>query len=73
MDSSAKHWMPTSKPMAPTEKLLLTEVMMRQKLADDAIRMDKEGRWIVIRRALNDIPVLIDEIKRLRAEIKPHG
>lgn len=59
--------------MAPTEKLLLTEVMMRQKLADDAIRMDKEGRWIVIRRALNDIPVLIDEIKRLRAEIKPHG
>jgi len=59
--------------MAPTDKFLLTEVMMRQKLADDAIRMDKEGRWMVIRRALNDIPVLVDEIKRLRAEIKPHG
>lgn len=59
--------------MAPTDKFLLTEVMMRQKLADDAIRMDKEGRWMVIRRALNDIPVLVDEVKRLRAEIKPHG
>lgn len=56
--------------MVPTEKILdLKEVMERHKVANEQMPLDKDHRWMIVRRSLNDIPLLLDELRQCRAHL----